>query len=162
MPLWMKLDFFCMDITGTLPEIQSLNQIWFSSINIPILLQFHIRYSYEVHQSSLACWHRPKTWCSPTENSLTASNRMTKASPFTAMWRSWSARKKYGPMTPPAHAMMTHEVRVDCCLTNNAYFVYWRRHSARNKPHRWRWFFDKNSIIFKLSSAQFTIIRRFW
>ena len=40
--------------------------------------------------------------------------------------------------------MMTHGVRLDCCLTNNSYFVYWRSHSARNEPHRWRWFFYKN------------------
>ena len=45
---------------------------------------------------------------------------------------------------------MTHAVRVDCCLTNNAYFVYWRSHSARNEPHCWRWFFNKNPNHFQV------------
>ena len=46
--------------------------------------------------------------------------------------------------------MMTHGVRVDCCLNSNAYFVYWQSHSARNEPHRWRRFFDKNPNHFQV------------
>ena len=46
--------------------------------------------------------------------------------------------------------MMTHGVRMDCCLINNAYFVYWRSHSARNEPHPWRWLFDNNPNYFQV------------
>ena len=46
--------------------------------------------------------------------------------------------------------MMAHGVRENCCLTNNAYFVYWRRHSARNETQRWRCFFDKNPNHFQV------------
>ena len=42
------------------PDAES--NLWrFSSINRPIPLQFHVRDSDEVHQSSLTYWHRPET-----------------------------------------------------------------------------------------------------
>ena len=73
-------------------------------------------------------------------------------------------------MTPPAlkphqthffrDAMMIHGVRMDCCLANNAYFIYWQNHSARNKPHRWRWFFDKNPNHFQVVAQPNS--RTFW
>ena len=43
--------------------------------------------------------------------------------------------------------MLTHGVRVHCWLTNNA---YWRSHSAKNEPNRWRWFFDENPDHFRV------------
>ena len=46
--------------------------------------------------------------------------------------------------------MMTHGLLVDCCLNNNAYFVYWRSYSDRNYRHRWRWSFDKNPNHFEV------------
>ena len=62
-----------------------------------------------------------------------------------------------GPLTAPNRNFFGMlAVRVDCCLTNNAYFVYWRSHSARNdkNPNHFQVVAQPNSRTYDASGGQ--------